>query len=158
MGGCFAQELGSKVHIGVKWHSLSRLPSKYDVIWCRFPHRPAVTVPADPAHPVVVREVERNDALGEAIVSVTYGTSNFKPERSEIDLLVSYGLELHAAGLRSPTRFDLDDRYNLIPCLWTEDFFPNWRPCGRLDDNCIRRLENRLRWRADEAAKRAASK
>ncbi|MEH2476266.1 hypothetical protein V1281_002565 [Nitrobacteraceae bacterium AZCC 2161] len=89
-------------------------------------------------------------------MSVTYGTSNFKPEREAIDLLVSYGLELHAAGLKIPTRFDLEDRYNLIPCLWTEEFFPSWRPCGRLDANCIRRLENRLRWRAEAAAVPAA--
>ena len=113
MGYCVAQELNSAQMAG-NWHQLSRLPIKYDVIWCRFPHRPAIDVPADPPHPVVVREIERNDKLGEAIVSVTYGTSNFKPEREEIDLLLSYKLELHAAGLKLPTRFDLDDQFNLI--------------------------------------------
>jgi hypothetical protein len=66
-------------------------------------------------------------------------------------------MEMHAAGLRLPTRFDLDDVENLVPCLWTAEFFPSYRPSGRLDANCIRRLENRLRWRAEEAAKSVAS-
>jgi hypothetical protein len=138
------------------WHDLSRLPKQYDVIWCRFPHRPDVSIPKDPPHPVVVRQIERNDRLGEAIVHVTYGTGDLKPERGQIDLLVESGIEMHSAGLRLPTRFDLDDAYNQIPCLWNEDFFPNWRPCGALDANCIRRLENRLRWRAEAAAKSKA--
>ena len=51
------------------WHSLDLLPVVYDVIWCQFPHRPAVGVPADPPHPVVVRAIERNDAAGQAIVA-----------------------------------------------------------------------------------------
>lgn len=141
-----------------KWHPLSRLPIKYDVIWCRFPHRPELAVPKDPAHPVIVRAIERDDASGQAIIHATYGTSNLKPEREEIDLLLRQRIELHAAGLDRPTRFDLEDRFNLIPCLWTEEFFPLWRPSGHLDANCVRRLENRLRWRLEDAAKVAAAR
>jgi hypothetical protein len=128
------------------WHRLDRLPQIYDIMWCRFPHR-GTSTPVDPARPVVVRSIERDDALGQAIINVTYGTKNVKLEREDIDLIVTSRIEMHAAGLTVPTRFDLDDAQNLVPALWTVEFFPSYRPSGRLDANCIRRMENRLRWR-----------
>lgn len=130
------------------WHPLADLPQVYDVLWCRFPHRPILHLPADPPHPVVVREIERNDELGEAILHVTYGTSNLKEWRELTDLLVKSSAELKAAGLREPTQFDLQDDLNKLPCFWCSEFFPDPMKRGHLDVNCIRRLENRLRWRA----------
>jgi hypothetical protein len=100
---------------------------------------------AGPPHPCVVRDVERYDALGEAIVHVTRGTSNLKKERWEKDLIVELPGELDTCGLPEPTRFDLDDAKHKVPCDWTDEFFPNPNPVGRLDVNCIRRLNNRVR-------------
>ncbi len=63
------------------WHPLADLPQINDVLWCRFPHRPHLHLPADPAHPVIIRQIERNDVLGEAILHVTYGTSKLERPR-----------------------------------------------------------------------------
>jgi hypothetical protein len=139
------------------WYHLGLLPQLYDVMWCRFPHR-GTSVPADPERPVLVRSIEQDRASGHAILNVTYGTKNIKMEREDIDLIITSRIEMYAAGLKVPTRFDLDDSENLVPCLWTSEFFPNYRPSGHIDENCIRRLENRLRWRTEAAAKRLAAK
>jgi hypothetical protein len=105
-------------------------------------------LPADPPHPVVIREIEKNEPLGRAIVHVTYGTSNLKKLRRELlDLIIDDPNEMQIAGLRKPTRFDLNDNLNKLPILWTWEFFPYSQPVGRLDINCIRRMNNRLRWR-----------
>jgi hypothetical protein len=130
------------------WHSIDDLPKVYSVIWCRFPHRPILNRPADPPHPVVVRRTEPFPQLGEAIVHVTYGTSTLKPWRAELDLTLEKEEELQAAGLLEKTRFDLEDRLNLLPVEWCREYFPDPRPCGMLNADCIRRLENRLRWAA----------
>jgi hypothetical protein len=128
------------------WHPLSKLPQINDVIWCRIPHRDAPGVPADPPHPCVVREIERYDALGEAIIHVTYGTSNLKKDKREfLDLIVEHPGELAVCGLKEPTRFDLDDAQNKIPCDWSDEFFPNINPSGKLNADCVRRMNNRLR-------------
>ena len=133
---------------GVDVASLADLPQIYDVLWCRFPHRPQLHLPADPPHPVVVREIERNDDLGEAILHVTYGTSNLKRWRELIDLFVEKSSEMEIAGLHEPTRFDLQDNVNKLPCFWCAEFFPNPARQEPLNADCIRRMENRLRWRA----------
>jgi hypothetical protein len=138
--------------MGWTWHSLADLPQVYDVIWCRFPHRPRLGIPADPKHPVVVRGREPYEPLGEALVHVTYGTSTVKPWREQLDLILEKKSEMDAAGLSEKTRFDLEDRVNLLPLEWCQEYFPDPRPCGRLNADCIRRLENRLRWAAEEAA------
>ncbi len=99
-----------------------------------------------PAHPCLVREIERYEPLGQAIVHVTRGTSNLKKElRQWHDLIVERPEELKVCGLREPTRFDLDDARNLVPCDWDNLFFPNTTPVGRLNLDCIRRMNNRLR-------------
>jgi hypothetical protein len=128
------------------WHPLSDLPGVYDVIWCRFPHRPILDQPADPPHPVVVRDLEPYAPLGEALVHVTYGTSTLKPWREYEDLILEKPDELAPAGLSEKTRFDLEDALNLLPLEWCREYFPDPRPCGRLNADCIRRLENRIRW------------
>jgi hypothetical protein len=130
------------------WHSLADLPQPNDVLWCRFPHRPKLHLPADPAHPVVVREIERNDKRGEAILHVTYGTSNLKRWRELLDLIVEDPDEMRLAGLHEPTRFDLQDDLNKLPCFWCVEFFPDISRRGRLNQDCIRRMGNRLRWRS----------
>lgn len=129
------------------WLPLADLPKVNDVIRCRFPHRPNLHLPADPPHPVIVREIERNDKLGEAIVHVTYGTSNLKSWREFVDLIIDKPAEMQAAGLTKPTRFDLQDSLNKLPCLWTREFFPDGARSGELTADAIRRLGNRLRWR-----------
>ena len=127
------------------WHPLSKLPQINDVIWCRIPQREP-GVPADPPHPCVVRDIERYDALNEAIVHVTYGTSNLKKEaRWDKDLIVENPGELAICGLKEPTRFDLDDAKNKVPCDWTDEFFPSPSPVGKLNADCLRRMNNRLR-------------
>lgn len=130
------------------WLSLNDLPKVYDVIRCRFPFRPHLHVPADPPHFVVVREIEPFHELGEAIVHVTYGTSTLKPWRNLVDLIVDKPVEMQKAGLTRPTRFDLQDSLNKLPCLWTREFFPDGKSTGELTSDGVRRLENRLRWRA----------
>jgi hypothetical protein len=129
------------------WHPLSDLPEVYDVIRCRFPYRPHLHVPADPPHYVVVREIERYDPLGEAIVHVTYGTSKVKQWRELVDLIIDKPSEMAAAGLNVPTRFDLQDDLNKLPCFWCREFFPDGKRTGKLTTDGIRKLENRLRWR-----------
>jgi hypothetical protein len=133
-------------------HPLADLPQQYDVIWCRFPHRPGLHLPGDPPHPVIVRNIERNDAVGEAIIHVTYGTSKIKKWRwmwdlivGKRDLIVEKQNEMTVAGLREPTRFDLDDSKNMLPCFWCVEFFPHPWPVGRLNADCVRRLNNRAR-------------
>jgi len=127
------------------WHPLSDLPEIHDVIWCNIPFWETPDVPG-PRHPCVVREIERYDPLGEAIVHVTRGTSHLKKELREfLDLIIEHPGELKVCGLNEPTRFDLDDAHNLVPCDWSSEFFPNPKPVGRLDLNCIRRMNNRLR-------------
>jgi hypothetical protein len=77
---------------------------------------------------------------------VTRGTSKLKKElRADYDLIIERPEELEVCGLEEPTRFDLDDAQNLVPCDWSSDFFPDPNPVGRLNLNCIRRMENRLR-------------
>jgi hypothetical protein len=128
-----------------RWHLLSDLPDIYDVIWCRIPYRETPGVPG-PLHPCIVRDIERNDALGEAIVHVTRGTSNLKKEtRWDLDLIVEHPRELAACGLEEPTRFDLDDAQHKVPCDWDNIFFPDPKPVGKLNLDCIRRMNNRLR-------------
>jgi hypothetical protein len=83
---------------------------------------------------------------------VTYGTSNLKQWRELTDLIVKDATEMTVAGLTRPTRFDLHDSLNKLPCFWCSEFFPDPARRGRLDANCIRRLENRLRWRSMIAA------
>jgi hypothetical protein len=103
-------------------------------------------VPRDPAHPCIVRDIERYDAKGEAIVHVSRGTSNLKKDtREDKDLIVERPGELAICGLSEPTRFDLDDAQNKVPCDWDDEFFPNPKPVGRLNIDCIRRMNNRLR-------------
>lgn len=130
------------------WHSLADLPKVNDIIWCRFPHRPQLQLPADPPHPTIVREIETYPALGEAILHVTYGTSNLKSWRELLDLIVDKAGELKALGLKDPTRFDLQDDLNKLPCPWCAEFFPNTQPSGALNADCLRRMNNRLRWRS----------
>lgn len=127
------------------WHPLSQLPKIHDVIWCKIPFRETPDVPG-PHHPCVVRSIERYDPLGQAIIHVTRGTSKLKKElRADYDLIIERPEELEVCGLEEPTRFDLDDAQNLVPCDWSSDFFPDPNPVGRLNLNCIRRMENRLR-------------
>jgi len=129
-----------------RWHPLSTLPKINGVIWCRIPHRQSPTVPADPPHPCVVREIEKYEPLGQAIVHVTRGTTSLKKDAREfLDLIVEHKEELRVCGLSEPTRFDLDDAQNKVPCEWTDEFFPNPKPVGRLNLDCIRRMNNRLR-------------
>jgi hypothetical protein len=130
------------------WHPLADLPQVNDIIWCRFPHRPILHLPADPRHPTIVRELEPFPALGEAIVHVTYGTSSLKKWRELIDLIVDDPAEVVALGLNEPTRFDLQDDMNKLPCPWCVEFFPIPYRIGRLNADCLRRMNNRLRWRA----------
>jgi hypothetical protein len=128
------------------WHPLSKLPQIHDVIWCRIPHRDTPSVPADPPHPCVVRDIEVYKPLGQAIVHVTRGTTNLKKEaRWDKDLIVENPGELKVCGLPEPTRFDLDDAQNKVPCDWDDVFFPNPNPVGKLNADCVRRLNNRLR-------------
>lgn len=127
------------------WHPLSKLPKIHDVIWCRIPHRQSPSVPGDP-HPCVVRDIERYDPLGQAIIHVTRGTSNLKKETREfLDLIVEHPEELSVCGLKEPTRFDLDDAQAKVPCDWDDVFFPNPNTVGQLNANCVRRMNNRLR-------------
>lgn len=127
------------------WHKLSDLPKIHDVLWCNIPFRETPDVPGPP-HPCIVRAIERYDPKGEAIVHVTRGTSNLKKDtRQFLDLIVERPGELAACGLKEPTRFDLDDRQSLIPCDWDTVFFPNPKPVGQLNLDCIRRMNNRLR-------------
>ena len=127
------------------WHRLADLPEIYDVLWCRFPHRPDLHLPRDPPHPVLVRAIEKHEITGEAIIHVTYGTSKIKRLRRQwFDLIIADPKELSAAGLRMPTRFDLQDSLNKLPIDWNTDFFPSCRPIGRLNDACIIRLNDRL--------------
>jgi hypothetical protein len=115
------------------------------VIWCRIPHRETPDTPGDP-HPCIVRDIEKYEPLGQAIIHVTRGTSNLKKDTREfIDLIVDRPGELKECGLKEPTRFDLDDAHNKVPCDWDNVFFPNPKPVGRLNLDCIRRLNNRLR-------------
>jgi hypothetical protein len=128
-----------------RWHPLSDLPKIHDVIWCNIPERGAPDTPGPP-HPCVVRDIERNDALGEAIVHVTRGTSNLKKAlRWEKDLIVEHPDELKTCGLPEATRFDLDDAQNKVPCDWDNVFFPNSKSVGKLNADCVRRMNNRLR-------------
>lgn len=114
-------------------------------MWCNIPFRETPDTPGPP-HPCVVREIERNDALGEAIIHVSRGTSHLKKSlRWDKDLIVEHPGELKACGLTEPTRFDLDDAQNKVPCDWDNVFFPNPRPVGKLNGDCVRRLNNRLR-------------
>jgi hypothetical protein len=127
-------------------HPLAQLPTINDVIWCRIPNRQTPGIPCDPPHPCIVRDIERYDPKGEAIVHVTRGTTNFKKATREFkDLIVESPGELAICGLPEPTRFDLDDAQNKIPCDWDDEFFPNPKPVGRLNIDCIRRMNNRLR-------------
>jgi hypothetical protein len=129
------------------WHPLADLPAINDVVWCRFPHRPRLQLPADPPHPVIVREIERSDELGQAILNVTYGTSNLKRWRELVDLIIDNTLEMAMAGLTEPTRFDLQDSLNKLPCFWCAEFFPTPQRRGTLHPDALRRMNNRLRWR-----------
>lgn len=84
--------------------------------------------------------------MGEAIVHVTRGTSNLKKETREFrDLIIEHPGELATCGLPEPTRFDLDDAQSKIPCDWDNLFFPDVKPVGKLNANCVRRMNNRLR-------------
>jgi hypothetical protein len=128
-----------------RWHPLSSLPKINDVIWCNIPHRETPDVPGDP-HPCVVRDIEEYPPLGEAIVHVTRGTSHLKKDtRWDKDLIVEHADDMKVCGLGEPTRFDLDDAKNKMPCDWTDVFFPNPRPVGKLNADCVRRMNNRLR-------------
>jgi hypothetical protein len=128
-----------------RWHSLADLPAINDVVCCRMPYRQTPDVPGEP-HPAIVREIERYDALGEAIIHVTRGTSNLKKDiRWDKDLIIEKAGELTVCGLREPTRFDLNDAENKVPCDWDNVFFPTTRSLGRLNLDCIRRVDNRLR-------------
>lgn len=127
------------------WHPLSALPKIHDIIWCRIPHRQSPTVPGD-LHPCIVRDIERYDPLGQAIIHVTRGTSNLKKDTREfLDLIIEHPGEMAVCGLKVPTRFDLDDAQNKVPCDWSDEFFPNPRPVGKLNADCVRRMNNRLR-------------
>src|SRR5437016_3636023 len=113
-----------------QWHSLATLPKIHDVIWCCIPHWEAPDTLGEP-HPCVVREIERYDPLGQAIIHVTRGTSNLKKETREFqDLIVDKPGEMAICGLKRPTRFDLDDARNKIPCDWDNVFFPDPKPVG----------------------------
>jgi hypothetical protein len=128
-----------------RWHPLSALPKVNDVIWCCIPLRETPNTPG-PRHPCIVREIEKYEPLGEAILHVTRGTSNLKKDTREfLDLIVERPEELKVCGLNEPTRFDLDDAKNKVPCDWTDEFFPNPKPVGKLNLDCIRRMDNRLR-------------
>jgi hypothetical protein len=124
---------------------LADLPQVYDIMCCRFPHRQRNPgIPADPPHPVIVRHIERDEKVGEAIIHCIYGTSNLKGREAE-DLVIQSLREIAAHGLRDPTRFDLADE-NTEPCLWTAEFFPYRYRLGSLNADCLRRMENRFRW------------
>lgn len=127
------------------WHPLTKLPQIHDVIWCNIPFRETPDVPG-PAHPCVVREIEVYEPLGQAIIHVTRGTSNLKKEsRWDKDLIVDLPGEMAVCGLKEPTRFDLDDAQAKVPCDWDDVFFPNPKPVGKLNADCVRRMNNRLR-------------
>ena len=127
------------------WHSLNQLPKIHDVIWCNIPFRETPDTPG-PRHPCIVRDIERYDALGQAIVHVTRGTSKLKKDlRQFLDLIIERTEEMAACGLKEPTRFDLDDAQSKIPSFWDNVFFPNPKSVGQLNLDCIRRMNNRLR-------------
>lgn len=130
------------------YRPLADLPQVNDIVWCRFPHRQVnIALPADPPHPVLVREIERYDPLGRAIVHVSYGTTKTKKLRRELlDLIIDKPTEMALTGLKKPTRFDLAAD-NKVPLIWCYEFFPNAYSIGFLNADCIRRMNNRLRWR-----------
>ena len=130
------------------YRTLADLPKVNDIVWCRFPERERPGIPADPPHPVLVRELEIYAPLGRAIVHVTYGTTKLKKlTREFIDLIVDKPAEMSALGLKKPTLFDLAES-NRAPLIWCYEFFPNAFGIGHLSEACIRRLNNRLTlWR-----------
>lgn len=75
-----------------------------------------------------------------------------KAAREFIDLFIDTPAEIAKVGLEKPTRFDLR-KSRIAECLWTWDFFhpkEGWSSIriGDLTEDCVRRMENRLRWRA----------
>jgi hypothetical protein len=99
------------------------------VIWCNIPLRETPDTPGPP-HPCIVRDIERNDDLGEAIVHVTRGTSNLKKETREFkDLIVERPGELAVCGLKEPTRFDLTmlkTRFRVIGTMYFSPTQSRW--------------------------------
>jgi hypothetical protein len=127
------------------WYSLNDLPKIHDIIWCNIPFRETPDVPGPP-HPALVREIEKYEPLGQAIIHVSRGTTNLKKDKREfLDLIIEKPGEMAFCGLKESTRFDLDDSQSLVPCFWDNFYFPSIVPVGKLNLDCIRRMDNRLR-------------
>jgi hypothetical protein len=135
---------------------LNQLPNVNDIVWCRFPHEENLTIPGDKCRPVVVHSIERNARVGRALVTVRQGTSiksiAVKIRYEFSDLIIDKPEEMKAHGLIKPTRFDLRKK-KCVEVVWAGEFFcwPQYAVrlrIGSLDENCIRRMNNRLGWRA----------
>ncbi|MEH2627082.1 hypothetical protein V1292_005137 [Bradyrhizobium sp. AZCC 1719] len=115
-----------------------------------------MSIPGRKCRPVLVREIETNDQLGRAIITVSQGTS-IKDSATRLryelrDLIIHKPAEIAAHGLHVPTRFDLRKKKR-IPVIWCREFFqwPTYAHrlyMGKLNIDTLRRLTNRqMLWR-----------
>lgn len=132
------------------FYSPGTLPEIDSIVWCRFPEVSGL-IPGPKLRPVLVQETHVNLDGTKAALSVSYGTKNLKKqERWDKDLIIERMIERYYAGLKFPTRFDLDP-INLMLLPWCSEFFdcPQGKKIvmGALTADGKRRLDNRLRKR-----------
>lgn len=93
-------------------------PSRWDIVYGRFPYREAPASPGQDFHPGLVLDVYREQSTRTPWVSVAFGTSrNVRDLRSgQFAVLPEHGAAFSKAGLTNPTKFTLArDRVAKLP-------------------------------------------
>ncbi|MCJ2098911.1 hypothetical protein [Methylobacterium sp. E-046] len=81
------------------------------------------------------------------MVEVAYGTTNLKPEKRRLDLIIMNSVQIDECGLSHATRFDLD---RIVRLPWCLEYFrpPQGVPEARIGKLNLRQQE-RLKRLAD---------
>jgi hypothetical protein len=101
----------------------------FEIIWCKFPFDNAVS-PNNEFHPSLVGGILWIRKLKWWGLDVIYGSSKQLDRRGGVDFMIQDINIVKDLGLSRPTRFDLGRRL-VFP--WSDDFFGEEMPLGRLD-------------------------
>jgi hypothetical protein len=101
------------------FYDADTLPSRFDIIYCRFPYEEAPGLPGPKPRPGLVYDGLINPADGLPYVFVHYGTSQNFDRLNPFQFVIGNSADIVRSGLTFMTRFDLRKPE---PIPWAEEF------------------------------------
>jgi hypothetical protein len=134
--------MGAKTQ-SLSFYSPETLPSRFDIVWCNFPHREHPTQPGPEPRPALVYHAGVNEADGHPYVFVHYGTSRNFDQLNPFQFIIGNYRDIGHCGLDCMTRFDL---LRNVQLPWSAEYIAEKAPgagliVGTLPPRVIARLK-----------------